>query len=113
MKDVGPGGTDTVNCGERGAAATVAEGATRPEDEEWPTEDPLREPISAEDLLAGVRKLPEPPDGVKTCLGVTSPPPEGGLSVWPTEGRLELRSTVDRLGIKTCWGDKDGDWLRE
>ena len=57
---MGPGGTDTVDCGKRGAAATVAGGATRLEDEERPTEDPLREPRYAEDLLAGVRKLSEP-----------------------------------------------------
>ena len=73
---MGPGGTDTVDCSERGATATVAQGATWPEDKEWPTEDPLREIRFAEDLLAGVRKLPEPPEGVKTCLGgVNSPPP--------------------------------------
>ena len=63
---MGPRGTDTVHCGERGAAAMVVEGATRPEDEERPTEDTLREPRYAEDLLAGVRKLPEPPEGGKT-----------------------------------------------
>ena len=46
VNDMGPGGTDTV--------------------EERPTEDLLRETRSADDLLAGVGKLPEPPEGGKT-----------------------------------------------
>ena len=56
MNDVRPGGTDMVDCGEQGADAMVAEGATRPENEERPKEDRLREPGSTEDLTPGRSK---------------------------------------------------------